>query len=62
MQPFPCHLTLAHVDSGNVVEFTMWNEMADEFEKADLDTMEQPIIIAVSSCRVSKYIGTTLLM
>ena len=51
-----------HNSSGNVVEFTMWNEMADEFEKADLDAMEQPIIIAVSSCRVSKFRGDTLLM
>ena len=55
-------MMVAPNDSGNVVEFTMWNEMADEFEKADLDTMEQPIIIAVSSCRVSKYRGDTLLM
>ena len=38
-----------HNASGNVVEFTMWNEMTDEFEKADLDAMEQPIIIVVSS-------------
>ena len=55
-------MMIAHNGSGNVVEFTMWNEMADEFEKADLDAMEQPIIIAVSSCRVSKYRGDTLLM
>ena len=35
----------------------MWDEMARRFEDAKLDMMHQPIIIAVSSYRVSKYRG-----
>ena len=62
MHTFLSNIMTPHNASGNVVEFTMWNEMADEFEKADLDAMEQPIIIAVSSCRVSKFRGDALLM
>ncbi|GJY72845.1 DNA helicase [Tanacetum coccineum] len=41
--------------NGNIVELTLWDEMARHFEQADLQNMEQPIIIAVSSCRVNKY-------
>ncbi|GJW48837.1 nucleic acid-binding, OB-fold protein [Tanacetum coccineum] len=41
--------------SGNIIEFTMWDEMAENFNKSILDTLEQPVIVAVSSCRVSKY-------
>ncbi|GJX47152.1 DNA helicase [Tanacetum coccineum] len=41
--------------NGNIIELILWDEMAEHFEQADLQNMEQPIIIAVSSCRVSKY-------
>nr|GEV65924.1 hypothetical protein [Tanacetum cinerariifolium] len=41
--------------NGNIVELTLWDEMAEHFGQAKLEIMEQPVIIAVSSCRVSKY-------
>nr|GEX32097.1 nucleic acid-binding, OB-fold protein [Tanacetum cinerariifolium] len=40
--------------NGNIIEFTLWDEMAEHFEQADLEKMEQLVIIAVSSCRISK--------
>ncbi|GJZ36947.1 replication protein A 70 kDa DNA-binding subunit [Tanacetum coccineum] len=43
------------VRTGNVIEFTMWDEMAENFVRSLLETMEQPVIITVSSCRMSKY-------
>nr|GEV65137.1 DNA helicase [Tanacetum cinerariifolium] len=47
--------------NGNIIELTLWDEMAKHFDHGDIKNMEQPVIIAVSSCRVSKYreIGTT---
>ncbi|GJX10982.1 DNA helicase [Tanacetum coccineum] len=33
----------------------IWDEVAESFNKSILDTLEQPVIVAVSSCRVSKY-------
>ena len=50
-----------YLGSGNVVEFTMWDKMAENFENAELETLEQPVIIAVSSCRVTKFRGILLL-
>ncbi|GKB28260.1 DNA helicase, partial [Tanacetum coccineum] len=44
--------------NGNIVECTLWDEMANHFGEADIHSMEQPVIIAISSCRVSKYTGT----
>ncbi|GJR77269.1 reverse transcriptase domain-containing protein [Tanacetum coccineum] len=41
--------------NGNIIELTLWDEMAKHFEQADIKNMEQPVITAVSSCRVSKY-------
>jgi hypothetical protein len=38
----------------------MWDAMAENFANAKPETMEQPVIIAVSSCRVSKFIGIAL--
>ncbi|GJT46194.1 hypothetical protein Tco_0954909 [Tanacetum coccineum] len=32
--------------------------MAEHFAQADIEKMEQPVMISVSSCRVSKYKGT----
>nr|GEV59843.1 helitron helicase-like domain-containing protein [Tanacetum cinerariifolium] len=46
--------------NGNIVEFTLWDEMAEHFGQAKLETMEHPVIIAVSSCRVSKYRGNKI--
>nr|GEX23812.1 nucleic acid-binding, OB-fold protein [Tanacetum cinerariifolium] len=41
--------------NGNIIELTLWDEMAAHLEQANFEQMEQPVIIAVSSCRVSKY-------
>nr|GEW80510.1 nucleic acid-binding, OB-fold protein [Tanacetum cinerariifolium] len=42
---------------GKIIELTLWDEMAEHFGQADFQKMEQPVIIAVSSCRVSKFRG-----
>ncbi|GJY89426.1 DNA helicase [Tanacetum coccineum] len=41
--------------NGNIIKLTLWNEMAKHFGQADFKKMDQPVIIAASSCRVSKY-------
>ena len=38
----------------------MWDDMAESFENANTDAMEQPVIIAVSSCRVTRFRGIEL--
>ena len=43
-----------------VVEFSMWDEMTRKFGEANLESMQQPVIIVVSSCRVTKYRGIKL--
>ncbi|GJU51330.1 DNA helicase [Tanacetum coccineum] len=43
---------------GNVVEFTMWDVLAKLFNKEEIEKLSPPIIIVVSSCRVSKYRAT----
>ncbi|GJS01483.1 putative ribonuclease H-like domain-containing protein [Tanacetum coccineum] len=40
---------------GNINEFTLWSEMSREFDKGVVEKMEAPVIIVVSSCRVSRY-------
>ncbi|GJU45743.1 DNA helicase [Tanacetum coccineum] len=40
---------------GNVVEFTMWDDLATQFNKEEVEKLPPPIIIVVSSCRVTKY-------
>ncbi|GKD03068.1 nucleic acid-binding, OB-fold protein, partial [Tanacetum coccineum] len=40
---------------GNIVEFTMWDELAAHFDKKEIEKLTPPIIIAVSSCRVTRY-------
>lgn len=42
------------INSRNSIELTLWDALADNFEKQAIDALERPIIIAVSSCRVSK--------
>ncbi|GJR46082.1 hypothetical protein Tco_1314185 [Tanacetum coccineum] len=42
-------------DSGNITEFAMWDDMAWEFDRNLVETMEAIIIIGVTSCRVSQY-------
>ncbi|GJV34362.1 nucleic acid-binding, OB-fold protein [Tanacetum coccineum] len=44
---------------GNVVEFTMWDDLAKQFNKEEIEKLSRPIIIVVSSCKVSKYRATS---
>ncbi|PWA96207.1 replication protein A 70 kDa DNA-binding subunit B [Artemisia annua] len=37
------------------LELTLWGDLAEKFNKEGIDALERPIIIAVSSCRVSRY-------
>ncbi|PWA77165.1 hypothetical protein CTI12_AA226400 [Artemisia annua] len=39
----------------NFVELTLWADLAEKFNKDTIDALEKPIIIAVTSCRVSRY-------
>ncbi|GJT92833.1 DNA helicase [Tanacetum coccineum] len=41
--------------NGNVVEFTMFDDLANQFNKQEIEKLPHPIIIVVSSCCVSKY-------
>ncbi|GKB20503.1 DNA helicase [Tanacetum coccineum] len=40
---------------GNILEFTMWDEVAKQFNKQEIQKLTPPIIIVVSSCQVTKY-------
>nr|GFA15933.1 hypothetical protein [Tanacetum cinerariifolium] len=40
---------------GNVVEFTMWDDLAKQFKKEEIEKLPRLVIVTVSSCRVSKY-------
>ncbi|GKE35937.1 nucleic acid-binding, OB-fold protein, partial [Tanacetum coccineum] len=40
---------------GNIIEFTMWDELAKQFNKYEIEKLPSPVIIAVSSCRVTRY-------
>nr|GEY32122.1 DNA helicase [Tanacetum cinerariifolium] len=40
---------------GNILEFTMWDEVAKQFNKQEIQKLTPPIIIVVSSRRVTKY-------
>ncbi|PWA92201.1 nucleic acid-binding, OB-fold protein [Artemisia annua] len=39
----------------NSLELTLWGNLAESFNKEAIDAMEKPVIIAVSSCRVSRF-------
>ncbi|PWA81791.1 hypothetical protein CTI12_AA184760 [Artemisia annua] len=39
----------------NSVELTLWDDLAESFPKEKIDALEKPILIAVSSCRVSRF-------
>nr|GEX69255.1 hypothetical protein [Tanacetum cinerariifolium] len=43
--------------SGNTIGFTLWDEMALNFNVSEYDSMEKPVIIAVSSCYINRYNG-----
>nr|GEU69740.1 retrovirus-related Pol polyprotein from transposon TNT 1-94 [Tanacetum cinerariifolium] len=40
---------------GNIVEFTMWDDLAIQFNKQEIEKLLPPVVIALSSRRVSKY-------
>ncbi|PWA67829.1 helitron helicase-like domain-containing protein [Artemisia annua] len=39
----------------NSIELTLWDDLAQTFKKQEIDALEKPVIIAVTSCRVSRY-------
>ncbi|PWA74085.1 hypothetical protein CTI12_AA254430 [Artemisia annua] len=43
--------------NGNVVMLTLWNELATGFPITRLDEMEQPVVIAASSCWAKRHAG-----
>ena len=43
--------------SDDVVVFTLWNEMADNFEEDKYMKMQKPVVLAVSSCYLKTYGG-----
>ncbi|GJT53735.1 DNA helicase [Tanacetum coccineum] len=43
--------------NGDVVEVTLWDDMAVDFSREEFEKMEQPVIFAVSSCKANVYGG-----
>lgn len=43
--------------NGNVVAFTLWNEAARGFEVSLCTQLQQPVVIAVSSCWAKRFAG-----
>nr|GEX14583.1 hypothetical protein [Tanacetum cinerariifolium] len=41
--------------SGSIIELTLWDKMARNFDKDALELLEKPVIMVVSFCGVSKY-------
>ncbi|GJU29776.1 nucleic acid-binding, OB-fold protein [Tanacetum coccineum] len=46
---------LSGSNSGNIVEFTMWDDLATQFQKKMIEQLKPPVIIAVTSCKVSRF-------
>nr|GEW19043.1 helitron helicase-like domain-containing protein [Tanacetum cinerariifolium] len=46
----------------DTIGFTMWNDMATEFNTQEYEEMENPVVIAVSSCWVTKYTGVAFFL
>ncbi|GJX82004.1 DNA helicase, partial [Tanacetum coccineum] len=44
---------ISSANSGNIIEFTMWDELVKQFNKAEIEKITPPIIISVSSYRVT---------
>ncbi|PWA88535.1 hypothetical protein CTI12_AA119640 [Artemisia annua] len=40
------------------IELTLWDDLAKSFKKDEIDALEKPVLIAVSSCRVTRYRNT----
>ncbi|GKA42736.1 hypothetical protein Tco_0735396 [Tanacetum coccineum] len=45
---------------GDVVEVTLWDEMATDFSREEFELMEQLVIFVVSSCKANVYGGIHL--
>ncbi|GJT72142.1 2-isopropylmalate synthase A-like protein [Tanacetum coccineum] len=45
---------------GNIFDFMMWDDLAKQFDKKAMEKLEPPVIIAVPSCRVSRFNGVIL--
>nr|GEW08185.1 nucleic acid-binding, OB-fold protein [Tanacetum cinerariifolium] len=45
---------------GNIIGLALWNEMATRFDMNTYSSLPQPLVIAVSSCYVSRYNGLQL--
>ncbi|GJV23706.1 nucleic acid-binding, OB-fold protein, partial [Tanacetum coccineum] len=41
--------------NGDVVELTLWDNMAIDFSRGEFEKMEQPVVFAVSSCKATIY-------
>ncbi|GJU74472.1 DNA helicase [Tanacetum coccineum] len=46
--------------NGDVVELTLWDNMAIDFSPEEFEKMEQPVVFAVSSCKAIIYGGIQL--
>ncbi|GJX03275.1 DNA helicase [Tanacetum coccineum] len=53
-------LTTKEPHIGDVVEVTLWDKMATEFNREEFEKMEQPVIFAISSCKANVYGGIQL--
>ena len=49
------HNPFFSLNSRDSVELTLWDELAETFKKDEIDALEKPVIIAVTSCRVSRF-------
>ncbi|GJV94691.1 nucleic acid-binding, OB-fold protein [Tanacetum coccineum] len=48
------------IESGDVVEVTLWDKMAIEFNTEEFEKIKQPVIFAISSCKANIYGGLTV--
>ncbi|PWA91711.1 hypothetical protein CTI12_AA088610 [Artemisia annua] len=37
------------------IELTLWDDLAEAFKKDEIDRLERPILIAITSCRVTRF-------
>ncbi|GJV50422.1 nucleic acid-binding, OB-fold protein [Tanacetum coccineum] len=54
-QSFRRKVDIQNLD-GNIVEFTMWDDLATQFDKKMIEKIEPPVIIAVTSCKFAAQI------
>ncbi|PWA73217.1 nucleic acid-binding, OB-fold protein [Artemisia annua] len=39
-------------------QLTLWDDLAKSFKKEEIDALQKPVLIAVSSCRINRYRNT----